>query len=126
MANSKKDENFETYIMNRWPQIQEGDWKRFVASHSGTDFEKMSEWGNGIRKKNKHNHKLGDCGYLEKHSAKEEDSAHHAGRDAPFTFLKLVCRKDFMRACTKYDRVTEQLIFRRDKAAQVHEKVIDL
>jgi hypothetical protein len=30
-----------------------------------------------------------------------------------------------MRACTKYDRATEQLIFRRDEVAQVHEKVVD-
>jgi hypothetical protein len=43
MANSKKDENFETYIKNRWPQILEEDWNRFAASHSGTDFKKMSE-----------------------------------------------------------------------------------
>jgi hypothetical protein len=70
MANSKKDENFKTYIKIGWPQIQEEDWKRFVASHSGTDFKKMSEWGKCMRKKNKHNHKLGDCGYLEKRSAK--------------------------------------------------------
>jgi hypothetical protein len=40
MANAKKDENFETYINNRWPQIQEEDWKQIVASHSGTDFKK--------------------------------------------------------------------------------------
>jgi hypothetical protein len=65
MPNSKKGENFETYIKNRWPHIQEEDWKRFVASHSGIDFKKMSEWGKGMQKKNKHNHKLGDCGYLE-------------------------------------------------------------
>jgi hypothetical protein len=105
MPNSKKGENFETYIKNRWPHIQEEDWKRFIASHSGIDFKKTSEWGKGMRKKNKHNHKLGDCGYLEKRSAKEDDSAQHAGKAAPFFCLKPVCRKDFMRACTKYDRV---------------------
>jgi hypothetical protein len=78
MENLKKDEKFETYIKNIWPQIQEEDWKRLVASHSGTDFKKMSEWGKGMRKNNKQNHKLDNCGYLEKHSAKENDSAQHA------------------------------------------------
>jgi hypothetical protein len=80
MANSKKDGNFETYIKNRWPQIQEEDWTRFVASHLGTEFKKMSEWGKGMQKKNKRNHKLGDCGYLEKCSAKEDDWAQHLGK----------------------------------------------
>jgi hypothetical protein len=48
-----------------------------------------------------------------------------SGKAAPFSCLKPVCRKDFMRACTKYDRAMEQLIFRRDEVAQVHEKVVD-
>jgi hypothetical protein len=85
----------------------------------------MSEWGKCMQKKNKHKHKLSDCGYLEKCSAKEDDSAHHTGKAAPFSRLKPVCRKDFMRACTKYSRATEQLIFIRDEVAQVHEKVVD-
>jgi hypothetical protein len=45
MENSKKNENYETYLKNRWPKIQEKDWQLFVASHSDTSFKKMSEWG---------------------------------------------------------------------------------
>jgi hypothetical protein len=45
MANSNKNENYETYVKNRWPQIQEKDWQLFIASHSNTSFKKMSEWG---------------------------------------------------------------------------------
>jgi beta-lactamase class D len=32
MVNSKKNENYETYVKNGWPQIQEKDWWLFVAS----------------------------------------------------------------------------------------------
>jgi fructose-1-phosphate kinase PfkB-like protein len=32
-ANKIKDEDFETDIKKKWPQIQEEDWKEFVKSH---------------------------------------------------------------------------------------------
>ena len=38
MANSKRHEDFESYIKKRWPQIQENDWQRFVASHADSVF----------------------------------------------------------------------------------------
>jgi hypothetical protein len=76
MENSKKHENYETYVKNRWPQIQEKDWQLFVASHSDTSFKKMSEWGKGMRKNTKQNDELDNQAYLGKHKVcgKEDES----------------------------------------------------
>jgi hypothetical protein len=67
---------------------------------------------------------LGSCGYLERCSAKEDDSAQQAERAAPFSCPKPMCRNYFVRACAKYEKATEQPIFKRGEVAQVHEKVV--
>jgi hypothetical protein len=81
MANSKKNENYETYVKNRWPQIQEKDWQLFVASHLDTSFKKMSEWGKGMRKKTKQDNELNNHAYLGKRKVygKEDESMQETG-----------------------------------------------
>jgi hypothetical protein len=48
MENLKKDEDFDTYIKKRWPQIQWEQWELFIESHSNEDFEKMSKCGKDL------------------------------------------------------------------------------
>ena len=86
MANSKKGEDFETYIKIRWPKIEKEDWQKFVAFHSGSLFKRKSEWGKGMRKKYKMNHKLGSRGYLGKRKVwtKENIAEEQDGRAEPF------------------------------------------
>jgi hypothetical protein len=45
MANKLKDEDFETVIQKKWPQIMEEQWKQFIESHKCPDFNKKSAWG---------------------------------------------------------------------------------
>jgi hypothetical protein len=66
MANSKKNESYETYVKNRWQQIQEKDWQLFIASHSDTSLKKITEWGKGMRKKTKQDNELDNQAYLGK------------------------------------------------------------
>jgi hypothetical protein len=76
MVNSKKNKNYETYVKNIWPQIQDKDWQLFVASHSDTSFKKMSEWGKGMQKKTKQDDELDNQAYLGKRKVygKEDES----------------------------------------------------
>jgi len=126
MANSKRGEGFETYIKIRWPKIEKADWQKFVASHSGSPFKRKSEWGKGMRKKHKMNHKLDSRGYLGKRKlwAKEDEAAQEAGRDAPLSYLKDGRAKDFLRARATYDLETGQLNFKSDEVAQVHTNLV--
>ena len=82
--------------------------------------------GEGMRKKNKLDHKLGSRGYLGKPKvwAQEDHSAQKAGRAAPFSYLKAGRGKDYVRARAKYNPMTGQLIFKNKDVAQVHDKVV--
>jgi hypothetical protein len=102
MANSKKNENYETYVKNRWPQKQEKDWQLFIASHSDISFKKMSEWVKGMRKKTKHDDELDNQAYLGKRKfcGKEEKSTQETGMGS--------------------------LMLKNDVVMQVHEKQVSL
>jgi hypothetical protein len=45
MANKMKGKDFEEVIKKKWPQIEEEDWKQFVATQSGEGFTNMSYKG---------------------------------------------------------------------------------
>jgi hypothetical protein len=59
-----KDEDFETVMQKKWPQIMEEQWKQFIESHKCPDFNKKSAWGNTMRRKITMDHNLGSCGYI--------------------------------------------------------------
>jgi hypothetical protein len=116
-TNLKKNEDFDTYIKKRWPQIEWEQWKLFIASHSNEHFEKISKWGKDMQSQNKMNHKLGSHGYLGKRKvwAKEDKGACKAGRDKPFWYLENGHTKDFVRARATIDKQTWQPVFNSDE-----------
>ena len=104
MANSKRHEDFESYIKKRWPQIQENDWQRFVASHADSVFKTHSKWGKDMRK-NKLDHK--------------EDKF-----TTPLSYVKAGRQRVYSRSPDKYDPLRETLIFKSGEVAQVKEKLV--
>jgi hypothetical protein len=93
MANKNRNKDFNTYVLTRWPQIQEEDWNLFVAYDSEDEFKKLSEWGKGMREKNKMNHRLGSRGYTGKKKVweKEDIVETKAGRQPPLSYIRSGC-----------------------------------
>jgi hypothetical protein len=123
-ANNMKDKDFEETIKKKWPQIEEDDWKQFLASHSNDDFKKKRSWGKKMRELNKLDHKLGSCGYLGKKPKwdKEDAAAIAAGKEPPFSFIEAGRGRDFVRACASYDKVTGEPVFKSTKLVEVRDK----
>ena len=109
MANSKRHEDFESYIKKRWPQIQENDWQRFVASHADSVFKSQSQWRKDMQK-NKLDHM--------------DKFTQEAGADAPFSYVKAGRQRVYSRSPDKYDPLRETLIFKSGEVAQVKEKLV--
>ena len=126
MANKNKDKDFNTYVLRRWPKIQEGDWKLFIAYHSEDEFKKLSEWGKGMREKNKMNHMLGSRGYTGKKKVweKEDIAETKARRQPPFLYIRAGRGRDFVRARTKINKETGEPTFRSPHAARLHNKLV--
>jgi hypothetical protein len=125
-ANKIKDEDFETIIKKKWPQILEEDWKEFIKSHSEDTFRVMSSWGKCMWMKITMNHKLGSHGYRGKNIlwAKEDEVALEAGIDGPLSSLEPGPAKDFVRAHTRIHPVTGEMIFKTRTLEQVHNKLV--
>ena len=125
-VNKMKDQDFEEVIKKKWPQIEEEDWKQFLASHSGDDFKNKSSLGKKMCEKNKLDHKLGSRGYLGKKGkwAKEDAAAIAAGKQPPFSYIEAGRGRDFVRARASYDPVTGEPIFKSIKLVQVHDKLM--
>jgi hypothetical protein len=125
-ATKMKDKDFEEVIKKKWPQIEEEDWKKFVATQSGDDFTNKSSKGKKMREKNKLNHKLGSRGYLGKKVKwdKEDAAAIAAGKQPPFSYIEEGRGRDFVRARVSYDPVTGEPVFKSIKLVQVHDKLM--
>jgi hypothetical protein len=100
IANKLKDEDFETVIQKKWPQIIEEQRKQFIESHKCPDFNKKSAWGKAMRRKITMAHNLGTHGYIGKKKvwALQDAAEAKAGRPAPLSYINNGRAKDFVRA----------------------------
>jgi hypothetical protein len=100
MANKLKDEDFDTVIQKKLPQITEEQWKQFIESHKCPDFNKKSAWGKEIWRKITMDHNLGTCGYIGKKKvwALQDASEAKFVRPAPLSYIDDGRAKDFVRA----------------------------
>jgi hypothetical protein len=100
MINKLKDEDFETVIQKKWPQITEERWKQLIESHNFPNFNKKNAWGKAMWCKIMMDHNLGICGYIVKKKVWDlQDAAEaKAGRPAPLSYIDDGCARDFVRA----------------------------
>jgi hypothetical protein len=126
MANTMKEKDFQSVIKQKWPQIDEEDWKQFIASHTNDEFKHKSEWGKRMRSQNKFYHKLGSRGYLGKRPTwdKEDAALIAAGKEPPFSCIEPGRGRDFLRARASYDPVTGEPVFKHQKLVEVFDKLV--
>ncbi|KAM0922915.1 hypothetical protein ACQ4PT_005858 [Festuca glaucescens] len=124
-ANAMKEEDFESVIKKKWPQIDEEDWKQFILSRTNDEFKQKSEWGKHMRSQNKFFHKLGSRGYLGKKPKwdKEDAALIAAGKEPPFSCIEPGRARDFLRARASFDPVTGEPVFKHQKLAEVFDKL---
>jgi hypothetical protein len=125
-TNKLKDEDFETIIHKKWPQITEERWKQFIESHNFPNFNKKSAWGKAMRCKITMDHNLGICGYIVKKKvwALQDAAEAKAGRPAPLSYINNGCARDFVRAHSQYDKVTGETRFKSNEAKDVHDSLV--
>jgi hypothetical protein len=95
----------------------------FITYNSEDEFKKLSDWGRGIREKNKMIHMLGSRGYTRKKKVWEKEGIAEikAGRQQPpFLYTRAGHGRDFVRARAKINKDTDEPTFRSPHAAWLH------
>jgi hypothetical protein len=125
-ANKIKDEDFETVIKKKLPQILEEDWKKFVKCHSEDTFRVLRSWGKCMQIKITMNHKLGSHGYRGKRIlwATEDKVTLEARIAGPLSSLKPGPANYFVRAHAQIHPVKEETIFKTRTLEEVHNKLV--